>query len=133
MTLICVTLSDGDDWNDHMALLDYGFSTYTMTTAVPAGQAVASVLVENGTSPLITLGPDEDLACPVAEGETLTLRVEVPAAVSAPIVPGQTLGRAVLCLDGEEAASADLVALTPAPMYVEPEEERGFFARLFGG
>ena len=132
MTLICVTLSDGDDWNDHMALLDYGFSTYTMTTAVPAGQAVASVLVENGTSPLITLGPDEDLACPVAEGETLTLRVEGPAAVSAPIVPGQTLGRAVLCLDGQEAAAADLVALEPSAV-PEPEEEPGWFARLFGG
>ena len=132
MTLICVTLSDGDDWNDHMALLDYGFSTYTMTTAVPAGQAVASVLVENGTSPLITLGPDEDLACPVAEGETLTLRVEVPAAVSAPIVPGQTLGRAVLCLDGQEAAAADLVALEPSAV-PEPEEEPGGLARLFGG
>ena len=45
--------------------------------------------------------------------------------VAAPVVPGQVLGRAVLCLDGEEAASADLVALTPAPMYVEPEEEHG--------
>ncbi|WP_290155586.1 hypothetical protein, partial [uncultured Dubosiella sp.] len=24
-TLICVTLNDGDDWNDHAKLLDYGF------------------------------------------------------------------------------------------------------------
>lgn len=133
MTLICVTLSDGDDWNDHMALLDYGFSTYTMTTAVPAGRAVASTLVEDGTVPLITLGPDQDLACPVAEGETLTFRVEAPASVSAPIVPGQVLGRAVLCLDGQEVSSADLVALEPSAAYVPPAEEKGFFARLFGG
>ena len=62
MTLICVTLSDGDDWNDHMSLLDYGFSTYDMMTAVPAGEALASTLVENGTVALITLGPDRDLA-----------------------------------------------------------------------
>ena len=27
-TLICVTLNDGDDWNDHRKLLDYGFRTY---------------------------------------------------------------------------------------------------------
>lgn len=132
MTLICVTLSDGDDWNDHMALLDYGFSTYEMTTAVPAGRAVASAFVEGGTVPLITLGPDQDLACPVTEGETLTLRVEAPASVSAPIVPGQVLGRAVLCLDGQEVASADLVALEPSAVPV-PEEEPGFFDRLFGG
>ena len=133
MTLICVTLSDGDDWNDHMALLDYGFSTYEMTTAVPAGRALGSAFVTGGTVPLVSIGPDQDLSCPVAEGETLTLQVEVPASVAAPVVPGQVLGRAVLCLDGQEVASADLVALTPAPMYVESEEEKGFFARLFGG
>ena len=133
MTLICVTLSDGDDWNDHMALLDYGFSTYEMTTAVPAGRALGSAFVTGGTVPLVSIGPDQDLSCPVAEGETLTLQVEVPASVAAPVVPGQVLGRAVLCLDGREVASADLVALTPAPMYVESEEEKGFLARLFGG
>lgn len=27
-TLICVTLNDGDDWNDHEKLLNYGFETY---------------------------------------------------------------------------------------------------------
>ena len=27
-TLVCVTLNDRDDWNDHKALLDYGFSTF---------------------------------------------------------------------------------------------------------
>lgn len=133
MTLICVTLSDGDDWNDHMALLDYGFSTYEMTTAVPAGRALGSAFVTGGTVPLVSIGPDQDLSCPVAEGETLTLQVEVPASVAAPVVPGQVLGRAVLCLDGREVASADLVALTPAPVYVESEEEKGFLARLFGG
>ena len=82
--------------------------------------------------PLGSVGPDRDLACPVAGGEKLTLRGGVPPAGAAPVVPGQVLGRAVLCLDGVEAASADLVALTPAPMDQEPEE-KGFFARLTGG
>ena len=130
MTLICVTLSDGDDWNDHMSLLDYGFSTYDMMTAVPAGEALASTLVENGTVPLITLGPDRDLACPVAEGECLTVTVSVPASVSAPVVPGQALGTASLWLDGTCVATVDLVALEPSAVYTPPEEEQGFFARI---
>lgn len=133
MTLICVTLNDGDDWNDHMALLDYGFSTYGMATAVPAGQALASVLVENGTEPLVALGPERDLACPVAEGERLTVTVSAPVSVSAPVVPGQVLGTAWLELDGETVSSVDLVALEPSAVYTPPAEERGFFARLFGG
>ena len=132
MTLICVTLSDGDDWNDHMALLDYGFSTYDMMTAVPAGQALASTLVENGTVPLITLGPDRDLACPVAEGERLTVTVSAPGSVSAPVVPGQAVGTASLWLEDACVATVDLVALEPSAEYTPPEE-KGFFARLFGG
>ena len=32
MTLIAVTLNDPDDWRDHTALLDYGFSTYAPVT-----------------------------------------------------------------------------------------------------
>ena len=34
MTLVCATLNDGNDWNDHMTLLDYGFANYHMETAV---------------------------------------------------------------------------------------------------
>lgn len=32
MTLVCVTLNDGDDWNDHMNLIDYGFANYRLET-----------------------------------------------------------------------------------------------------
>ena len=36
-TLICVTLNDGDDWNDHCKLLDYGFQTYPRRVLCPWG------------------------------------------------------------------------------------------------
>ena len=41
MTLIAVTLNDPDDWRDHTALLDYGFSTYAPVTLTEEGKAVA--------------------------------------------------------------------------------------------
>ena len=41
MTLIAVTLNDPDDWRDHTALLDYGFSTYAAVTLTEEGKAVA--------------------------------------------------------------------------------------------
>ena len=78
MTLICVTLHDGDDWNDHMALLDFGFASYHMETAVSAGQVLASVLVRGGTSKTVTLAAKEDLRYPVADGERLTVEACVP-------------------------------------------------------
>ena len=30
MTLVCVTLSDPDDWNDHMRLYDWAYKNYAL-------------------------------------------------------------------------------------------------------
>lgn len=38
--LVAVTINDGDDWNDHRKLLDYGFEQYPQQTLIKAGQAV---------------------------------------------------------------------------------------------
>ncbi|WP_261378239.1 D-alanyl-D-alanine carboxypeptidase family protein [Paenibacillus agilis] len=35
--LAVVTLNDGDDWNDHQALLDYGFTHYPLTNVIEKG------------------------------------------------------------------------------------------------
>ena len=131
MTLICVTLHDGDDWNDHMALLDFGFASYHMETAVSAGQVLASVLVRGGTSKTVTLAAKENLRYPVADGERLTVEVCVPVSVAAPVVPGEVVGEAVVRLDGEAVASVDLIAAEPSAMDGEGEEGTGFWERLF--
>ena len=131
MTLICVTLHDGDDWNDHMALLDFGFASYHMETAVSAGQVLASVLVRGGTSKTVTLAAKEDLRYPVADGERLTVEACVPVSVAAPLVPGEVVGEAVVRLDGEAVASVDLIAAEPSAMDGEWAEGTGFWERLF--
>ena len=43
MTLVCVTLNDGNDWNDHMALLDHGFANYRMETPAAARGTLGTV------------------------------------------------------------------------------------------
>ena len=131
MTLICVTLHDGDDWNDHMALLDFGFASYHMETAVSAGQVLASVLVRGGTSKTVTLAAKEDLRYPIADGERLTVEVCVPVSVAAPVVPGEVMGEAVVRLDGEAVAFVDLIAAEPSAMDGEGEEGTSFWERLF--
>lgn len=42
--LVAVTINDGDDWNDHRKLLDYGFEHYPLQTLIRAGQAVQNGL-----------------------------------------------------------------------------------------
>lgn len=110
MTLICVTLSDGDDWNDHMALLDWGFGAYQLATAAPAGQEMARAAVQGGTVSEVPLLLERDLACPLTGEETMTVTVETPLCISAPVVPGQTVGRAQVWVDGQLVAESALVA-----------------------
>lgn len=43
--LAVVTLNDGDDWNDHQKLLDYGFAHYPLKEIIETGQSVQNELV----------------------------------------------------------------------------------------
>lgn len=133
MTLVCVTLNDGDDWNDHMRLFDYGFSSYRMETAVAAGQRLASVFVRDGTVKYIPLLADGDLSYPLTGDEHLTVAVRTPVSVAAPVVPGQTIGTAAACLNGVEVAHVDLIAAAPSAVREDAEERSGIWSHLFGG
>ncbi len=129
MTLVCVTLNDGNDWNDHMSLLDYGFANYSRTVAVPAGQTVASTLVRNGTVTQIPLMAAADLAYPLTGDEQLTVVTKTPVSVAAPVIPGQTIGQVCAYLDGVEVASVNMIAAAPS---AKREVPTLFFAPLRG-
>lgn len=47
--LIAVTVRDGNDWEDHCRLYDYGFARYTPRTVISAGTPVATVTLMDGT------------------------------------------------------------------------------------
>ena len=114
MTLVCATLNDGNDWNDHMALLDYGFANYHMETAVPAGQVLASVLVQGGTAVSIPLAASEELCYPLTGEESLKVVARVPLSIPAPVVPGQAVGEVCAYLEDQEVARVELVAAAPS-------------------
>jgi len=131
MTLVCTTLNDGDDWNDHMALLDYGFANYHMETAVSAGQVLASTFVRSGTVASIPLAAANDLQYPLAEGELLKVVARVPVSVPAPVVPGQTVGEVCAYLGDEEVASVDLIAVAPSAKKEETSAQSTWWERFF--
>ena len=121
MRLIVVTLHDGSDWNDHKALYEYGFSVYRPRRAVVRGKEYALAAVRGGEATCVRICAAEDFFYPLAEGETLTLRVEAENAVSAPVEAGQRLGGATVLLNGAElgtvalVAAQDVAAPEPAP------------------
>lgn len=130
MSLVCVTLKDGNDWNDHMALFDFGFGTYRMETPVTMGQRLAQTLVCGGEKSAVMLAAQRALSYPVTGEEKLTVKVTAPTSVAAPITAGQVLGTVSAYLNGEEVASVDLVAMEGIAL-LENDAQKGFLQRIF--
>ena len=63
--LICVTIRDPNDWEDHLALMDAGFAQYEQKILAQAGQPLQQRLAAR---PLIC---QSDLSWPVLPGEKL--------------------------------------------------------------
>ena len=129
--LVAVTLQDGNDWADHAALFDYGFSEYTHEQIFCRGQQVGSLPVTGGLVTSVPIVTSCGLAWPVKACEDLSVRCELPEDLGAPLAAGQTVGRAVLLLDGIEVAETELVCgATVLPALPEPMT---LFRRLMAG
>lgn len=127
-TLICVTLNDGDDWNDHRKLLDYGFQTYPRQVLCQAGEAAGAVAVEGSLLPTMPVAAKSELGYPLREGERPVREVELLQSVSAPLPPGVQLGVIRWRLDGEVIAQIPLVSQGGAGLDVR--EPLGFWERI---
>lgn len=108
--LVCVTLDDPDDWDDHQALLDYGFESFPATQLCQQGCEVGRTAVGGSVSPTVSLVAQGDAWYPVAEGEQLEMQLDVYSPLVAPIPQGTQLGTARWLLDGELVAEMPLLA-----------------------
>jgi len=103
--LAAVTLNDGDDWNDHAKLLDYGFSAYPLQTVAGKGEPVKGY-------PFITA---EAFKYPFAAGERDKL--EIRLTMYGPETVDYKLGyRGSLAfwLDNKRIGAVELLPQTPA-------------------
>ena len=129
-TLIAVTLNDPDDWADHAALFDYGFSAWPRTLLARAGKEGWTVPVEGSLSRQAAVCTAGALYYPLAEGERVTARAELPERAEAPLKAGETAGTLTFYLEGEPIGSVELVWARDVADDRAPE---GWLARLFGG
>lgn len=107
--LVAVTLQDGNDWADHQALYDYGFSNYPAQRTAVMGQAVKQAGVQGGLRATVPLVAAESFAWPVAAGERLETRVELDGPLTAPVTAGTKVGQAVFTLNGAEVGRIGLL------------------------
>lgn len=126
--LIAVTLNAPNDWADHAALFDYGFAAYPCTLAAAAGEGIC-LPVSGSLCRFTRVCTAADFCYPLAEGECIQRRVELPSQVSAPVLAGFPAGSLVLTLDGEEVGRLPLLYETGAADDTAPLR---WWQRLFG-
>lgn len=113
-SLICVTLNDKNDWNDHIALYDYGFNAvHTVSPKIP--DKFELELAEGGT--LSVTAGDTDIEVTSADDnmENYELKLIAPPFVYAPVKSGDETAQLKVLYNGREVKSIKLYAAEDVP------------------
>ena len=130
--LICVTINDGNDWADHAALLEDGFSRYTQTQILKEGDFVGTVELMSGEADRVQLLAAEDFSYPLAADEKAEILLSGPGFAYAPVVQGEQAGVAYICIDGKAVGQVPVVYGQTVEQEKVPEK-KPFWKRWFGG
>ena len=90
--LISVTINAPDDWRDHKAMLDEGFSQYQLQTVLSKGQQVGALPVMSGTDASVPVTSAQELTAYLLPGEQPRIMVSLPLFTYAPVQQGQAVG-----------------------------------------
>lgn len=107
MKLVCVTLSDPDDWADHSALYDWAYDQYEYTNPLGAFVRI-SIPVISGTSERVTVAVSGDFNVLYNRDSEVHIETDMPRFVFAPVNAGETAGEISVYVDGELTATAQL-------------------------
>ena len=135
LLLICVTLNDGNDWNDHMMMLDKGFSNHRVQPLIKKGVVLAKAKVSGGTERNVELIAENDESVAVKKGENPKLSISVKENISleAPIKKGNVYLKADVLENGEKVGEINLVAAKDVGLKEkrQDKDEKRFFDWLF--
>ena len=129
VNLISVTLNAPDDWNDHRAMLDYGFSVIECVSLVKSGVQVATLPIIGGDKESVPVYVKDDISvCLNKSRGSIVERIELNRPKYAPIYAGEEVGRIVYLIDGKEIAAS--------PLYVSEyvgkrQNNKSFLEKLF--
>lgn len=126
--LIAVTLNAPDDWNDHISLYEYGFSSYTLVGFDDRNE-VFDVALSGAEESFVTASVDEVMAfkVPANRIKDIEKNIFLPDFVFAPVNEGDILGKITYTLDGRELSKTYIKANST----VNEKKQRGFFSWLF--
>lgn len=129
--LICVTINDGNDWQDHTKLLENGFSRYRVQQVIKEGQCLGYATVFSGREETVPLLAAKDFSFPFDEQEKPTILLSGPGFVYAPVVKGKTAGYAYVCIGDNAVGQVKLVFGQTVEQTFQTKKP-SFWQRLFG-
>jgi len=109
LRLVCVTLNDSDDWNDHKNLYDWGFSEYRCEVIAEAGKEYCSIDVISGTEEKVSVFPDKSYNLHLQKDDIYKVEVHLPGFVYSDIYKGDHAGQLIIKVNGKMYDSIDLI------------------------
>ena len=111
VTMIAVTLSAPDDWHDHTAMLDYGFSLYESVSLAEIGEYTCTLDCIGGDTAQITASNHAPVTAVLPKNRgPISVQVTANRPLCAPIAKGDVIGEILFCAGGEEIARVPLCA-----------------------
>ena len=129
--LIAVTINAPDDWNDHMAMLNHGFSGFEQKRIVSTGEIIGFAEIAGGFSGSVQLLAADNFDYALAPDEKVSFVMPGTGFVYAPVACGADAGFVHVCVDGKSVGKVPV-------QYGEtieqiPQKELNFWQRLVGG
>ena len=113
LSFISVTINAPDDWNDHIAMFDYGYTLLTCLHGASAHEITYDIPIVGSTSGSIRVSNAEPFFFITKnDGSILEKHVKLQRYTSAPIKRGDILGCVIFTLNGEYVGAIDLTAET---------------------
>jgi D-alanyl-D-alanine carboxypeptidase len=114
-TLICVTLKDPNDWEDHSALFDYGFETWSSHLLARCGKTFRTLPVTGSLLTRVGVETAADVTYPLASDERVRVVVTLPEQVTAPVQKGTIAGRLTFYVEGQPVGETYLLYQNDIP------------------
>lgn len=131
--MICVTLNDRNDWNDHMAMYDYGFETVkNIELDIPEDLSLHLAGGETDRLSLTTGDKPIEITTLSAEKNDFEYQVISAPFVYAPVKAGDEVAQLSITYNGREVRRIPLYSESDAPvkMLKKAPEKKSLFRKI---
>ena len=129
LTLIAVTLSAPDDWQDHGKMLNFGFENFEYRTFFAKNAFKYAYPVSNGEAETVTLSNTMPLCALVPKGET-KVKIDIESHFRfaiAPVKSGRIMATVIITVNGKKIRSS----LITLENIASKDSNKSFFDSFF--